>query len=42
MLTMPNVAGSVRSVQEAQATLVQLKETREDLSEVLATGQGLL
>ena len=25
-----------------QATLVQLKETREDLSEVLATGQGLL
>ena len=25
-----------------QATLVQLKETREDLSEVLGTGQGLL
>ena len=25
-----------------QATLVQLKETRDDLSEVLATGQGLL
>ena len=25
-----------------QATLVQLKETREDLSEVLGAGQGLL